>query len=117
MKYKPKYKTYQPLKEYKNPAGLRPDPTKWLSGPDEIQHDKYYALLKHRAQARFRKESHSLTWEQWQDLWPHDLWFQRGRTKESLCLMQIDPEAGWHKNNVEVVTRHTYLKRAQEYKK
>ena len=117
MKYQPKYKTYKLKKEYTNPSGLREDPSKWISGPDVVQNDKYYAWLKHRGQARYRGEEHSLTWEEWQSLWPNDKWFCRGRGKHDLCLMQIDRDGGWHYNNVEVVERVEYLARASEYKK
>ena len=115
IKYTPKYK-HKIMQEYKNPGGLRANPDNWITGPDEIEHDKYYAWLKHRCQAKYRGEDYSLTWEQWQTLWPNDKWFERGRSKHSLCLIQIDRAAGWHYNNVEVVERVEYLKRASEYR-
>jgi hypothetical protein len=80
------------------------DPNKWISGPDPIEHDKYYAWQKHRAQARFRGEEHYLTWEEWQQLWPTDLFLQRGRTRGCYSLIRLDPYEAWHINNVEVVT-------------
>lgn len=115
MRYTPKYK-HKLLQEYKNPGGLREDPNKWIVGPDEIEHDKYYALLKHKAQAKFRGEEHTITWEQWRDLWPNDKWFCRGRAKTDLCLSQVDRDLGWHYDNVQVIQRIEYLKRAKEYR-
>jgi len=91
-------------------------PERWKTGPDPVEHDKYYSFLKHRTQAVYRGESHSLTWDDWERLWPTEQWLQRGRTKHSLCLMQLDPEAGWHTYNVEVVERIVYLLRSKEYR-
>lgn len=115
MTYIPKYK-HKLLEEYKFPCGVREDPSRWIAGPDEIQHDKYYALLKHKAQAKFRGEDHSLTWEQWKDLWPNDKWLRRGRRGTDLCLSQIDRDLGWHYDNVHVIKRIEYLQRAKEYR-
>lgn len=114
--YRPKYKHNVKTRE-RIRQGYPERPDRWITGPDPIEHDKYYGYMKHKAQAKFRGEDYSLTWEDWQDLWPHDKWLCRGRGKEDLCLMQSDPILGWHNYNVEVVTRHTYLKRAAEYKK
>jgi len=85
--------------------GRTPDPEVWVTGPCRIRHDKHYGYLKHRAQAKFRKEDYSLTLEQWESLWTDELWLQRGRSAESFCLQQIDGEDGWHFENVEIVTR------------
>jgi len=114
MNYIPKYK-HKVKTKYEYPGGLREDPSKWIAGPDPIEHDKYYAWLKHKAQAKFRQEDHSLTWKEWQSLWPTELWLGRGRGKHDLCLMQVDREGGWHIHNVEVVERIVYLQRAAEY--
>ena len=56
------------------------NPNKWISGPDPIDHDKYYAWQKHRAQARFRKEEYALSWEDWQLLWREVAGQVSGRT-------------------------------------
>lgn len=89
-------------------------PERWIY-PDPIQRDQYYALLKHRAQARYRQESHSLTEEQWFDLWREE-WHNRGRKAHNSCLCQIEIGLGWHYSNVEVVPRSEYLKRSAEYR-
>lgn len=85
------------------------DPTKWNTGPDPIRRDKYYGYLKHRAQARYRKEEYSLTWEQWENIWTDDAWLQRGRGVDNLCLQQQLVGDGWHVHNVEIVTRKQHL--------
>lgn len=91
-------------------------PERWISGPDVLQRDKYYAWAKHKSQALFRGEAHSLTFEQWCELWTDELFLQRGRLATDLCMMMIDLEAGWHYSNVEIVERIEHLKRAREYR-
>lgn len=88
----------------------RRTPERWLSGPDLIQHDKYYAWQKHRAQAKFRGEPHDLTWDQWDQLWSRERWLERGRGIEQLCLALLDEELGWTITNVQVMTRREWFK-------
>ena len=73
---------------------------------DPTEHEKYYAFLKHRAQARYRGEPYDLTWAQWQRLWPQKLWNRRGRAPHSVRLTQIDPTQGWCEQNC-VVRQHS----------
>jgi hypothetical protein len=93
--------------------GRSVDPDSWCTGPDRLTHDKYYSWLKHRSQAKYRKEDYSLTWEQWSGIWQDDLWHNRGRGIDNLCLQQIDRELGWHIDNVEVISRREHLKSKQ----
>jgi hypothetical protein len=92
----------------------RTDPNKWISGPDPIDHDKYYAWQKHRAQARFRKEEYALSWEDWQLLWPTELFLQRGRQADCYSLIRLDPSEPWQLGNVEVVTSNYHHKTQKE---
>jgi hypothetical protein len=94
----------------------RQTPETWISGPDPIEHEKYYAWLKHRAQAKFRNEEHTLTWEDWQTLWPTDLFLKRGRGVDDLCVSIVNLEHGWHIWNVTICTRREHLQRAREYR-
>lgn len=89
--------------------GRHVDPSCWCTGPDPLRHDKYYAWLKHRAQAKYRKEDYSLSWDEWELLWTDERWLERGRTIDSLCLQQIELGEGWHFNNVEIVTRRKHF--------
>ena len=82
------------------------DPDKWVTGPDPLRRNKYYAYLKHRAQAKYRGESYSLTWEDWETVWEDHLWEQRGKGSQALCLAQIDCDKGWHAGNVEIISRN-----------
>lgn len=93
----------------------RTTPELWITGPDPVTHDKYYAWLKHKAQAKFRKEPHHITWEEWQSLWTQDLWLQRGRRADDLCLSRIDHLGEWSIDNVQIVTRREHLQRQGEF--
>ncbi len=76
---------------------------------DPTLHDLYYGFLKHRCQARFRKESYQLTWAQWQRIWPVELWSRRGRGPRSLRLVQLNPLKGWSFKNCAVVEHATHM--------
>jgi len=77
-------------------ATLKPRsrPQQWCTGTDPQRRDNYYAYLKHRAQARYRKEPYGLTFSDWEQLWTPELQAQRGTTSESLCLRMLDPDMG-----------------------
>lgn len=106
---------YERNSYYIKPGGAkrgRPSkPEEWISGPDPVMHDMYYAYLKHKSQAQYRKEEYSLTWDCWQQLWPLDKWEQRGRRRNSFCLTRIDTDDAWSVDNAEVITNKEKLKR------
>ena len=108
MNYRPKY-VKTPKGAAPGKPGKRANPNNWKTGPDPITHDKYYAYLKHKAQAKYRGEAYDLTWEDWTEFWEGDRWFQRGRKGEDLCLRQIDQSLGWSRDNCEVVTRREHF--------
>lgn len=108
MKYKYAVSTQNGRPRSKGP-GRYVNPNDWKTGPDPIRHDKYYGYLKHNAQARFRKEEYSLTWEQWEELWTDERWAERGRGVDNLCMQQINVGDGWHIDNVEIVTRRQHF--------
>jgi hypothetical protein len=106
---------YTPEPKYKPGEKGRPIcPDKWIVGPDPVRREKYYAWLKHRAQASFRKEDYAITWPEWELIWPDTVWEQRGRHSDSVCLVMVDPEAGWHVTNCEVISRQTHLKKKRQ---
>lgn len=102
-----------------NHSGMgRPvNPDLWLSGPDPITHEKYYAWLKHKSQAKFRKEEYELTFEDWQSIWSDADFVRRGRSKTDLCLSRTDVGAAWTLDNCNIVTREQHLKRNREFRK
>jgi len=91
-------------------------PHKWITGPDPLRREKYYAWMKHKAQAKYRKEEYHLTFDEWETLWTDELFEQRGRQRFSLCLSRLS-ESSWCVENVEVMTRDKHLKRNAEFRK
>jgi len=84
---------------------------RWITGSDPVLRDKYYAYLKHRAQAKYRREHYELDFEDWLELWPDSKWHLRGRYSHSLCLTLLKPEFGWVRENCVVVNRGSQCKR------
>jgi len=106
-------------KEGKSKSGKprRMFPENWVSGPDLLTHDMYYAWSKHKAQARFRNEAYALTWEDWLDIWANPTDFlNRGRQPEDLTLTRIDDDGAWTRDNVEIMTRLEQLRKAMARK-
>lgn len=89
--------------------GRHPNPNTWKTGPSELRREKYYAWMKHRAQAKFRNEEHSLTFEDWETFWSDAVFLQRGRQKDNLILTRIDWELGWHVDNCKIAPRREGL--------
>jgi hypothetical protein len=113
FKYAPKKPTV------KNAYGRdrRMFPDNWISGPDPLQHDMYYAWSKHKSQAAYRRESHDLTWEDWQNIWANPVDFQnRGRKPEDLTLTRIDDDGAWTRDNVVIMTRLEQLRKSMARK-
>ena len=104
MTYRIKYEPMIKGPQAKKGRTRRQTPELWISGPDPIEHDKYYAWQKHKAQAKFRGEEYQLEWEDFQSIWPNDLFVQRGRRRGCYTMIRLDNTQPWSKDNVEVVT-------------
>lgn len=100
-----------------NKPGRIVDPSKWKTGPNILDRERYYAWLKHKAQCNFRGELHELTWEDWQELWPEELFLKRGRSQNSLVLSRINVHDSWRIDNVSVTTKGEHLKRNGEFRR
>ena len=94
----------------KYPVKRRARPESWITGPDEMTHEKFYAWHKHRAQANYRQEEYYLTFDDWQQLWPTDKFINRGRETESFVLTRVERDGPWSIANCEVITRREQLK-------
>lgn len=113
MTYKPKYLPKNLGQPKGSPGkGKKVNPNNW-TGEYLIKRDKYYAYLKHKAQARYRNEEYYLTWKEWETLWTPELWHKRGRKINSLCLTRPNFDGPWCVSNVEVATRRQHF----DYKK
>ena len=86
-------------------TGKCSDPNNWNTGPDPLRREKYYAYLKHKSQAWYRDELYLITWEEWEHMWPDDVWLKRGRKITDLCLTRLDFEGAWSTDNVVICTR------------
>lgn len=94
--------------EKKKPVG-RP-PRTYITGPDPLRHQKYVAWARARAQAHFYDQTWSITFEQWETLWG-DLWSQRGRASECLCISRRDLRGPWDLDNAQIITRRQHCQR------
>jgi hypothetical protein len=101
---------YRNKSRAKNPRAPRPH--QWISGPDELTHEKYYAWHKHRSQAHYRGELHELTFDDWLVLWSDpEQWDNRGRQKDCWVLSRQDIEKSWSLENCVIITRYEQLLR------
>lgn len=86
-----------------------PRPHLWISGPDPLTHDQYYAWLKHKSQAAYRKEAHELSFEDWLSIWNvDDRWAQRGNHSCSVVLTRYDKTLPWSLYNCYVKNRQQH---------
>lgn len=100
-----------------------PRPHTWLIGADagEYKHDMYLPWLRAKAQAKFRGEGWTLTFEEYFDLWNGN-WEHRGRGAEDLCMSRKDPDDAWSKDNSFIISRIEHLasqnkaRRGKKYK-
>ncbi len=87
-----------------------PRPHVWVSGPDLVRHEQHIAWSKHKAQAAYRKEAHTLTYEQWCEIWDQDdAWAKRGRKSTATVLTRIDSLGAWSRENCHVILRYQHL--------
>lgn len=92
-------------------------PHNWVTGPDMLRHEMYYAWQKHRAQARYRNEPYDLTFEDWEIIWANTNDFlSRGRKPEDLTLTRLDLDGAWTLDNCIIITRLEQLRRAMANK-
>jgi len=86
-------------------------PHTWMSGPDKVNHKLYADCQRARAQAWFRGEEWTITEQEYINLWRQDdRYLQKGRERHCLCLTKIDPDLGWHTDNVQFISRLEHLR-------
>lgn len=95
--------------------GLGPRPQTWIVGPDETRHDQYNAWLKQRSQARYRSESWSLSFEDFETLWL-DRWQERGRGSTDLCMSRLDYDQPWSVDNCCIISRGEHVRTSSRVK-
>ena len=76
----------------------------------DFDNERRRAFVRSRSQAWFRKESWTLTWEEFQEFWStRRLWDQRGRAVNDLVLTRVDWEGAWSKANCCIISRGDHL--------
>lgn len=111
MTYRNKYVKTARKTTWDGTPGRHQNPDLWVTGPDPIRRDKYYAWMKHKAQAKFRGEDYELEFEDWERLWPDEAWFNRGRGRDCLILSRRDWAGAWSVDNCEIITKLEYGRR------
>lgn len=74
-----------------------------------LDNEKRVAWLRMKAQAKYRNELFSLTWEDFKTLWTDDNWARRGVGSEDLALTRTQEDGAWVLSNVEIVERRQHL--------
>lgn len=85
-----------------------PRPHIWITGPNEFKHDMYHPWQVSKAQANFRKEGWTLTFDEFFELW-RGHWHNRGREPDNMCMTRKDKNDAWSQDNVEIITRKEHL--------
>lgn len=80
----------------------------WKSGPCPRRHDMYLKWTQMRNQAQWRNEPWHLDFETYVEMWD-SCWEERGRGRDSYCMMRVDPVLPWDNHNTVVVPRRTQL--------
>jgi len=93
-----------------------PRPERWKYKDPDIR-KKYIPFLRAKAQAAFRNEEWTLTFEDWLKFWTESNWALRGKSNVSLCLTRKDYAYGWHIKNVEIAPRIELIRRQHQARK
>jgi hypothetical protein len=90
-----------------------PAPYAWKF-KDLVDHQRHRSFLVSRAQANFRQEGFDMSMEEYFSLWTPELWHQRGRASDDLCMVRRDIEKPWSKDNCLIVTRYWQIARGKK---
>ena len=78
--------------------------------PDPFDQTRHLAWNQMRTQAGFRGEDWQLPFEHFCEFWPNkEIWAQRGRGVNDLCLTRKNVNKSWSKDNCHMVTRRRHL--------
>ena len=100
----------RPVRPQLHHGGAGPRPLTWCTGPDPVRHAQFVAFGRARAQAQFRGEAWTLTFDEFVQVWGAD-WSRRGRASDDLCMTRVDPDTAWDLHNVELITRCEHNRR------
>lgn len=86
----------------------RPEQRKYKTEFERIRH---FPFLRARAQANFREEGWTLTFEQFCNIWTDEFWPRRGKKVNSLVMTRLRKDRSWSATNVKLSIRGTHLKK------
>lgn len=86
-------------------------PKRWKH-TDPLVHRKYLPFLRARAQAHFRGEEFTLTFEEYCHLWQDHLWDQRGRHSDCLAMARENFTGPWSLDNCKIMSRRLQVSEA-----
>jgi hypothetical protein len=81
---------------------------------DLLTHQRHRCFLLSRAQANFRGEGWLMDLDDYCMLWTPELWPQRGRQSDALCMVRIDTDKPWSRDNCKIVTRYWQIARGKK---
>ena len=98
------------MEEKRKRGGPRgPRPHLWKTGPyDEARHNMFTPWMVSKAQANFRSEEFTLTFEEYYELWKND-WNNRGRKPDNMCMTRKDTDGPWSADNCYIISRREHL--------
>lgn len=82
----------------------------WKTGPDPEVRRHYYRYMRMVCQARYWCQEWSIKWEDYLDLLKSSS-AKWGRTKDSMNLVRINTQDGWHLSNVKLMNRQEAMRR------
>lgn len=71
--------------------------------------DKRLSWQRCRCQAKFRGEEWDLSYEEYCELWPNELWENRGRKGDSYVLSRENNNKPWNYDNCVIIFRRNQL--------
>lgn len=99
---------------YSRPVGNRinhctgPRPWVWKHGPDPLVQRQNIAMLRAKAQCKYRGEEWKLSLDDWRHLW-QGKWHLRGRTTDAIMLCRRDNKKPWSRSNCYLGTRSKHF--------
>ena len=93
----------KPSAKYKNRQS-GPRPQTWKHGPSEALKDLNMAFLRARAQAKYRGEEWSLTFDEFRDRWA-GRYPETGILSDCIVMVRSDPTGAWSFANTELMRR------------
>jgi hypothetical protein len=78
--------------------------------PDPFDFERHRCWIVTRNQCLFRGEGWDISIQEFFDIWPRDLWIQRGRTSTALVMTRHNPALPWTPNNLKIVDRAQQLR-------